>query len=102
MHTILSKAVLDKAFRVSLLSNKAIQKTELLKIMQIDLEKIVTYPEIKSFVWGNIYSTLFIIFLIAYLFGFAGFLGIVTLIITLSIRLCFKRTIDHYDEELGI
>lgn len=37
MHTIVSRAVLDKVLKVSLLSNKEISSSELIKIMQVDI-----------------------------------------------------------------
>jgi ABC-type transport system involved in cytochrome bd biosynthesis fused ATPase/permease subunit len=44
MHGIISKAVFAKALKVSLLSNHGVSGSELVKIMQTDLEKIIAYP----------------------------------------------------------
>lgn len=97
MERIISKEILSKTFKVSFLSNKSIQSSEVIKIMQIDITKIKGFLYYKSFVWFNTYSTVFNILLIIFLFGFAGFLGIITLIITLLLRFWFKRTIDKYE-----
>jgi ABC-type transport system involved in cytochrome bd biosynthesis fused ATPase/permease subunit len=101
MHSILSMAVISKTLKVSLLSSQSVTSSELLKIMQIDMERIIAYPEVSSYLWVNYYTIIFNILLIVFLFGWAGFAGIIVLLLTLSLRVCFKKIIDKYEEELG-
>ena len=44
MYSFLSKAVLKKSLKVSLSSNNRVSSSQLIKIMQVDLEKIINYP----------------------------------------------------------
>lgn len=101
MHKIITKAILRKTLRVSLLSNKDVTSSELIKMMQIDVDKIETYPMIKSYVIGHVYSIIFSLAVIVFLFRFAGFIGILVLIITILIRICFLKTIYKFEEEVN-
>lgn len=43
MHAIICQAISEKLLKVSLLSNKEITGGELIRIMQVDIEKIQKY-----------------------------------------------------------
>ena len=65
-------------------------------MMQIDVEKIEKFPTVKSYVIGNFYNVVFSLIVIAYLFGFAGFIGILVLIATILVRVCFLKRIHVF------
>lgn len=56
---------------------------------------------IKAYVVGHFFSILFSLTVIVYLFGFAGFIGILVLIATILIRLCFRKTVYRFEEEIN-
>jgi ABC-type protease/lipase transport system fused ATPase/permease subunit len=101
MHEILSRSVVSKTLRVSLLSNPEISGSQLLKMMQIDMEKIIHFPQIRSNMLANLYCLIFSIVVIAILFGIAGIIGVVSLVAILSIRFCLRKKTLRFEESLA-
>jgi ABC-type bacteriocin/lantibiotic exporter with double-glycine peptidase domain len=101
MHNIISRAVLAKTFSVSLLSNNNISSSELLKLMQVDMDRVMAFPEIQTYLFSNLCGVGTNIFVTIFLFGWAGLIGIVVFVATLLVRFAFKNTLNEYDEEIA-
>lgn len=101
MHEILSRSVVSKTLRVSLLSNPEVSGSQLLKMMQIDMEKIISFPPIRSNMIANLYCLIFSIVMIAIIFGIAGVIGVVSLVSILSIRFFLSKKSVRFEELLA-
>jgi hypothetical protein len=93
MHDTVSRAIIAKTFNVSLLSNPNIAASELTKIMQIDMEKVIRFPETQAFVIGTLLGLATSILLIVILFRWAGLVSILVLVANLSVRYYLKDTL---------
>lgn len=65
------------------------------------MDKVMIYPELRSFILTNLYVLLFTIVLIIALFGWAGLLGIVGLILSILIQIIFNKPLGRIEEELS-
>lgn len=97
MHEILSRNVVSKTLRVSLLSNPEISGSQLLKMMQIDMEKILNFPQIRSNMLTTLYSLIFSLITIIVLFGLAGLIGVVSLVAILLIRSFLRNKTEGFE-----
>lgn len=101
MQGVLMRAVIDKTFKISLLSNHNVTGSGMIKIMQADIDRIITYVKTKSYMLNGFFGVALNIVILTYLFGLAGFIGIFVYTSILTFRVCFVRIIDSYEGRLA-
>jgi hypothetical protein len=98
MHEIITRAMVNKTLRIALLSNPEVSESQLLKMMQTDMEKIISFPNIRSSMIGSFYGFIFSLIMIVVLFGIAGLVGVVVLIAVISMRICIRKKTEMLEE----
>lgn len=76
------------------------ESSELVRMMQVEMDKMAAYPLTSSYVSSNTYCIVFNMAVIVWLFGWAGLAGIGTLVVTLLLRVFIKIKVGPYEEDV--